>query len=444
MKKNYFVAIKLIAFVLMSLNISQFRAQNGVIGSGFGQNNWSNTDCMSDGAGGTRAITLQANGTGFQYFRMVTCWDGNFNQWGPSSTVDDYLVGNGVIVPGSEVVQNSTSKAYYIDVASTTDNYVFKTRSGGNPPGAPTLLVMNVNGAIRSVTNVAQSPSVPNQFQNVTVTATLDGALVSGQSAYLRYTTDGYTTSTIIEMTGSGTTYTANIPAQVETTSVSYYVFSSLSGASIAQADADLYTINLNNNGGSNYNYTVVASGLPVELTAFNASCQANFTTLTWTTASEDNASHFDVEMSRDGMIWNNIGRVEAAGTTSQTSNYQFSTNNSGALTYFRLVQIDFDGASEIYGPISSVCDINKNTLVVSPNPASETFKLEIRSTEAVEKAIIQIVDMMGTVVWEQASAIQQGSNNLMMQANRLSAGTYIIRVQSDNSHFESIRIMVK
>jgi hypothetical protein len=148
--------------------------------------------------------------------------------------------------------------------------------------------------------------------------------------------------------------------------------------------------------------------------------------------------------MSRDGMIWNNIGRVEAAGTTSQTSNYEFSTNNSGALTYFRLVQIDFDGASEIYGPISSVCDINKNTLVVSPNPAAESFKLEIRSTEAVEKAIIQIVDMMGTVVWEQASAIQQGSNNLMMQANRLSAGTYIIRVQSDNSHFESTRIMIK
>jgi hypothetical protein len=190
--------------------------------------------------------------------------------------------------------------------------------------------------------------------------------------------------------------------------------------------------------------YQVNNAPLPVTLTSFNAQCEPQRVLLSWTTASEFNASHFDVEMSRDGMIWNNIGRVEAAGTTSHTSNYQFSTNNSGALTYFRLVQIDFDGASEIYGPISSVCDINKNTLVVSPNPASETFKLEIRSTEAVEKAIIQIVDMMGTVVWEQASAIQQGSNNLMMQANRLSAGTYIIRVQSDNSHFESTRIMIK
>ena len=236
MKNNYFVTVGKTVFSLFLLGITSIHAQNGIIGAGFGTNNWSTTDCFSDGVSGTRMITLTANGTGNQYFRLVTCWDGNWNQWGPSSTVDDLLLTDGGIVSASEVVQNSTSKAYYINVSSTAHNYVFKTRGGGNPPSNPTLLVMNVEGAIRNVTAVDRSPSAPNQFQNSTITATLDAALSTGQSAYLRYTTDGFATSTIVEMTGSGTSYTANIPAQPETTDVVYYVFTSKSGVSIAIA----------------------------------------------------------------------------------------------------------------------------------------------------------------------------------------------------------------
>ena len=113
-------------------------------------------------------------------------------------------------------------------------------------------------------------------------------------------------------------------------------------------------------------------------------------------------------------------------------------------LSYFRLLQVDLDGTSEIYGPISSACHFDKNSIGISPNPASGAFKLEIQSTAALDHATIQIVDMMGKVVWEQTRAIQEGSNNLMMQANRLHAGTYIIHVQSENSRFEAVRLVVK
>jgi len=35
----------------------------------------------------------------------------------------------------------------------------------------------------------------------VTVTATLDGSLNTGQAVYLRYTTDAWVTSTVVQMT---------------------------------------------------------------------------------------------------------------------------------------------------------------------------------------------------------------------------------------------------
>jgi hypothetical protein len=58
-------------------------------------------------------------------------------------------------------------------------------------------------------------------------------------------------------MTGSGTTFTAAIPSIAPGLTVRYYVFTSGSNVTINNNDADLFTINGNNNGGVNFNYTV-------------------------------------------------------------------------------------------------------------------------------------------------------------------------------------------
>ncbi len=245
-------------------------AQNGIIGSGFGTDNfdWSTTDCFNDGVSGTRILTATPGGTGNQYFRLVTCWSENYNQWGPSSTINDLEVTIGTALGSSEVVENSTSKAYYINVPNASYNYVFKTRGGGNPPSTPDFVVFEVQGDVRSVSSA--SNDISNTYaldgDDVVVTATLDGSFSTGQSVYLRYTDDNYSSSTIVEMSGSGTTYTATIPGSTNQsgTSISYYLFTSGEGLTISGSDADFFTINLNNNSGSNYSYNVVTAELSV------------------------------------------------------------------------------------------------------------------------------------------------------------------------------------
>lgn len=203
-------------------------AQNGIIGAGFGTSDWDNTDCWNDGAGDSRIYTTSANGTGNQYFRLVTCWDSNWNQWGPSSTTEDLQISPNSAIGSSEVVENSTDKAYYIDVSSTSHNYVFKTRGGGNPPSNPALVVFCVQGTIASVSSVSQ-PTYVHPGDAVTITAGLSGSLSTGQAVYLRYTSDDWTNSTIVSMTGSGTSYSADIPAgaNIRDQAVKYYVFTS-------------------------------------------------------------------------------------------------------------------------------------------------------------------------------------------------------------------------
>ena len=72
---------------------------------------------------------------------------------------------------------------------------------------------------------------------------------------YLRYTTDSWTTSSLVDVNMNASVGTATIQGQPDGTTVQYYAFSStVSGIT---ADYDLYTIKLNNNGGVNYEYTV-------------------------------------------------------------------------------------------------------------------------------------------------------------------------------------------
>ncbi|WP_416439815.1 choice-of-anchor D domain-containing protein [Phnomibacter sp. MR] len=214
---------------------------------------------MSSSAGTSFIATRNANGTGLQFFRFGIDFSGTTAQ----RTI---TIGSDVdITPSQTYNLNSgctTSGSMRLNVSNTAHNYVFKTLNAGtNPTG--TFVVFEVQGTVQTVSSVTQAPAnnavLPGS--NVVITANLSGALSSGQNVYLRYTSNNYTNSTVVAMTGSGTTYTASIPAGTNTAgaNVSYYVFTSgPTGVANDGSNADLYTINLNNNGGTNYNYTVL------------------------------------------------------------------------------------------------------------------------------------------------------------------------------------------
>lgn len=91
---------------------------------------------------------------------------------------------------------------------------------------------------------------------NVTVNVETSAALSPQETVYLRYTNDSWVTSDIIACTGSGTTYTAEIPGMTAGTDVEYYVFSSAMVLSFVSTYPDFATLKGNNNAGANYTYT--------------------------------------------------------------------------------------------------------------------------------------------------------------------------------------------
>ena len=75
---------------------------------------------------------------------------------------------------------------------------------------------------------------------------------------------------------------------------------------------------------------------------------------MTWSTASEYNASHYLLQQSSDGFNYMTFATLPAAGNSSQTLYYNaMHLNPEPVVNYYRLVQYDFDGVYEVFEVIS-------------------------------------------------------------------------------------------
>ncbi len=165
----------------------------------------------------------------------------------------------GAVTFGTKLTGLSTSTGPNMSYTCTAGNHYAYKWSASTTEG----VVFELSAAPVTITTVLQTPIVPVAAQAALITATTSATPPAEQALWLRYTTDAWSSSTVVKMTGSGTTYTATIPGQSNGTTVNYYVFSSGNVPSISGADADLMTLNADTNGGPNYSYTIGGPSIP-------------------------------------------------------------------------------------------------------------------------------------------------------------------------------------
>lgn len=256
----------------------------------------------------------------------------------------------------------------------------------------------------------------------------------SGDGLNKTFTIRAYVGSTIV-----GTT-TANIPYNVVTnvSTVNVSGFTSVDRVEIlAPSDINYFGVN---------NFSLKGqSTLPVELTSFNTHCSENATTINWQTASEHNSASFEVEKSRDGANWSVLETVSAAGNSTTLIDYAILDNekSSNDVVYYRLKQIDIDGASKIYGPISSNCGlIGDFTAIAFPNPTSELVTLQLTS-EIPQSITIEIYGTDGKALLNTLRSIDSGSTQLPLSIETLNAGVYTVQVKGENAT-KTIKLVVQ
>lgn len=169
------------------------------------------------------------------------------------------------------------------------------------------------------------------------------------------------------------------------------------------------------------------ASVLPVELLSFGGEQGPKGVLLDWATSAEVNNEGFEVQHSEDGIIWQKAGFVSGKGTTTAEQAYHFIHKEAvNGLNYYRLKQMDLDGAFE-FSEIISVLTERPEELTCFPNPTSGQLTL---SGPDVEGALVEISNQFGKVV--KKARIQRGTLDL----SELPAGVYLLQVHAGEQEY--------
>jgi hypothetical protein len=174
------------------------------------------------------------------------------------------------------------------------------------------------------------------------------------------------------------------------------------------------------------------SQALPVELVQFTVNGMNYTNSVEWSTASEINNDYFNVERSADGINFEPIGKVEGAGNSSTKMNYAWiDFNPLSGVSYYRLVQNDFDGAQKIYGPLSVRRNENSSTLSVTPaypNPFTNDIMISY-SSPATSATLIEMNDAAGNNVLRTTIDSDKGENSFRYSGFELSEGIYFITI---------------
>lgn len=215
-----------------------------------------------------------------------------------------------------------------------------------------------------------------------------------------------------------------NIVSQNAAIGSQIYIYGTNDGTHAITNPGTLTDLQTNNPALFNF---VGGTSLPIELAHFNATRILDHVRIEWTTASEINNSHFNVERSRDGSNWQTIAKVSGAGNSNSPRKYEYVDQRPIlGLSYYRLKQTDFDGKYERFETVS--VDSAVEEITIYPNPVAQGGSIYVQGVDleqSVEKPILY--NAQGQIFEPQLSRLH---NLVRIDLSTMDSGLYWIRKQ--------------
>lgn len=261
----------------------------------------------------------------------------------------------------------------YLPATTATRYYTFNITENSASNNSMCVLETSYNPLTISSSGISQSPAAGSVYpcQSVTVSVTTASAPSSGEYVYVRYTTNGWASSSLVQLSFTGNVGTAVLPTQTSGTTVQYYVMSSNSTSGTIGTNYDLFTLDLLNNSGSNYSYTVASSN--VCLTSTSGTTSGGYSTLKGAFDAINAGTH-------QGAITLNI-----LGNTTETATATLNASGSGSASYTSVtIQPSGGAARTISGTIAGyLISLNgaDNVTINGLNSGGNTLTIDNSST---------------------------------------------------------------
>lgn len=167
------------------------------------------------------------------------------------------------------------------------------------------------------------------------------------------------------------------------------------------------------------------ATSLPVELVSFKVANENNVLNLLWTTASQLNFSHFEVEHSINGTWWTVLSSINGEGTTNELLSYKYSHIFPAiGKNYYRLKMVDIDESFE-YSSILLVEALGEVEFTVSPNPCDGNIFFYHLNQDFSIGDQVTIYDAAGIKIY--SLSIESSFNEVTLPFT-LKKGIYLVR----------------
>ncbi len=181
----------------------------------------------------------------------------------------------------------------------------------------------------------------------------------------------------------------------------------------------------------------LIAGALPVELISFEGEDKNCQIVLTWSTASEVNNSHFEIQKSTDGNNFTKIGEVAGNGTTFDMNSYEFVDREISIKNYYRIKQVDFDSDYSFTKVITvkSICfteNVDNGISLIFPNPVGQESVFIKFYTNLDQPATVEVYDAVGRLATREGVSLSQGTNLITLPTNKLAPGTYTLLVKGE------------
>ncbi|GAC1422583.1 MAG: hypothetical protein NVS1B13_15880 [Flavisolibacter sp.] len=180
---------------------------------------------------------------------------------------------------------------------------------------------------------------------------------------------------------------------------------------------------------------------LPVKLSGFTAQVDKNQVVLKWSTASEKDFSHFDVQRSLNGKEFQDIALVFSRDNFPYQESYTYKDklNFLSGTIYYRLKMVDVSkefSYSEILAVTQATAN-NLNSLNIYPNPIKDCIHLALPAEWKGKDVKVDIYGLSGktikTILFKNTST--QETINF---AGETSKGVYILKSTCNNNQAES------
>ena len=170
---------------------------------------------------------------------------------------------------------------------------------------------------------------------------------------------------------------------------------------------------------------------LPMVMNDFSINNSETKVIVNWSTFSEQNSNHFEIERSNDGTNFSTIGTVSASGNSASTKQYSFTDFYPITGNDFYRIKLLADDGNPSFSVIKQIEIKSPAAMKVTVNNSQNNVKIIM--PEHTAQSTLRLLDMQGRIL---KTVKQTGQEELVMiETSNILSGIYIVELLSQNSH---------